>query len=239
VKAAIDPNGVMIRVHTSHLVGVVSGSVLTDELNALGVTADQTDLLIDLGRVSDAGVLMFGVATILRSSQVAQQPWRSITVASGAFPESMSAFSSVGEWTTPRLDRTIWVDVCAQLHEGERVPWFGDYAVQVPDPEAIDPRVMRMSANIRYTSTDDWLVLKGRTISGKNAKATYDEFRVLCEELVDHSLYRGETFSPGDRYIRECADQVETAGNAETWRRNGTSHHLAHVVHALAATGTP
>lgn len=234
VKASIDAHGVMLRIRGTDLGGIVAGS-LSHQLNHLGVTAEHVDLLIDLGRIEhDAPVVTLGVLTLLRSPQVTELPWRSITVASGAFPESMSAFSGVGAWMAPRLDRKVWTDVCSQLRADERIPWFGDYAVQVPDPESVDPRVMRMSANIRYTSTNDWLVLKGRTVSGKNAQASYDEFRALCSQLVVNPLYCGDAFSPGDRYIRECADGVESPGNAETWRRNGTSHHLAYVVHELA-----
>jgi hypothetical protein len=240
VRASLDDKGAMVRVRSSHLGPATTTTLLGDELAALGLSADHVDLLIDLGRIqTDPSILALGVAAILRHARVTEHSWRSITVASGGFPESMAAFSGVGKWAAERHDRALWVAVRSQLQAGERVPWFGDYGVQVPNPEAVDPRLMTMSANIRYTLEENWLVLKGRTISGKKAKATYDEFRVLCTDLVAMPQYRGATFSEGDRYIKACADSIESPGNAEVWRRNGTSHHLAHVVNALASTGAP
>lgn len=240
VRGALDSRGAMLRVRTSHLGPATTSTLLTDELAALGLPATSVDLLLDLGRIqTDPAILALGIAAILRHTEVTQHAWRSITVASGGFPESMAAFNGVGKWAADRLDRELWMALRTQLQPSERLPWFGDYGVQVPNPEAIDPRIMTMSANIRYTLEEHWLVLKGRTISGKKAKATYDEFRVLCKDLVAMPEYRGEAFSAGDRYIKACADSIESPGNAEVWRRNGTSHHLAHVVDALASTGNP
>lgn len=240
VTAALDHRGVMLRLRGAQVSATMTTTLLADELHALGIAANQVDLMIDIGRIeAEPSVLAVGVGALLRHPTVTQHAWRSITVASGGFPESMSAFNGVGQWEATRHDRDLWMAVVAQLQATERVPWFGDYAVQVPDPEAINPKVMTMSANIRYTSEQDWFVLKGRTISGKNAKATFEEFRVLCGHLVNMPQYRGEHFSEGDRYITGCAAGTESTGNAGTWRKNGTSHHLAHVVDALASTGAP
>jgi Beta protein len=44
-----------------------------------------------------------------------------------------------------------------------RLPTFGDYAVAHPDPSRgdVDPKVMSISAGLRYTIDDEWLVAKG------------------------------------------------------------------------------
>jgi hypothetical protein len=111
-----------------------------------------------------------------------------------------------------------------------RIPAFGDYGIQHPEPEELDPRIIRMSASLRYTTTDSWLIAKGRNVRDFGFK----QFGTICRKLRRRAEYSGAGFSWGDNYISECGQGRETSGNATTWRQIGTNHHLAFVVNQIA-----
>ena len=118
-----------------------------------------------------------------------------------------------------------------RLHPSiKRVPSYGDYAIGHPDLVEIDPRVMQMSANLRYTGDDHWVVVKGRSVRKYGADQMHD----LCEQLVAHPSYAGAHFSWGDEWIAQCSQRAGGPGNAEAWRRAGTNHHLTMVIHQLS-----
>ncbi len=89
---------------------------------------------------------------------------------------------------------------------------------------------MRMSASIRYTISDEWLILKGRNVREHG----FDQYFELSRQLVQLPEYSGEEFSWGDRWIRRCARREIGPGNATTWRKVGTNHHLVLVAQDLA-----
>ena len=111
-----------------------------------------------------------------------------------------------------------------------RVPSFGDYAVNYPEETFVDPRIMRMSANLRYTLDSEWLILRGRN----TRQFGFEQFRDLCSSLVMKSEFAGPSFSAGDKFIDDCAQGSTGPGNATVWRRVGTSHHLTHVSNQIA-----
>lgn len=89
---------------------------------------------------------------------------------------------------------------------------------------------MRPSASIRYTCESAWLVLKGRNVRDHG----YEQFHDMCRDLVQRQEYSGRHFSWGDEYIDECAARRVSKGSLTTWRKVGTSHHLAFVVGQIA-----
>lgn len=88
-----------------------------------------------------------------------------------------------------------------------------------------------MSANLRYTIEDNWLVFKGRGVR----KHGYEQFNAFCKKLVQMPQYAGEHFSWGDAAIRARCKGGVGPGNASTWRQIGTSHHITFVVRDLAS----
>lgn len=89
---------------------------------------------------------------------------------------------------------------------------------------------MRASASIRYTTEDVWLILKGKNLKDYG----YKQFHDVSKSLLTNAVYSGPEFSSGDRYIRDCANRVVSSGNLTTWRRVGTSHHIAYVTQQIA-----
>lgn len=111
------------------------------------------------------------------------------------------------------------------------MPTFSDYAIQHPEPEELDPRMIRPAASVRYTTESDFMIVKGRSVR----KYGGDQYRRLCAELCKQKEYRGQGFSWGDAYITDCMKKkTEGCGSGMTWRKVGTNHHLTLAVEQLA-----
>ena len=226
--AATDGYGACLRLSGDTISDATT--ITTGLLDALGLTAPDVDVVVDLGAITEPLVPVLSVAlrTILSAPPFTSTQWRSITCASGAFPASMSGLER-GVHAVPCADWALWSAVSNGMPQGVRVPTFGDYGIQGPDWTPVDPRIMSASANIRYTSLNDWIVVRGRIVLGRN-RVGMEEYRNLCQTLITHPEFRGADFSPGDRYISDCAAGSVSPGTPGIWRRQGTSHHLATVV---------
>ena len=153
-------------------------------------------------------------------------------LAAASFPEDLSDVSAATIVTLPRHEWDLWKTLQrkpAALPRRDLI--FGDYAMAHPVAKTLDPRTMRMSANIRYTTQDEWLVIKGRNVRQYGFSQYFD----LCRLLVERPEYSGRTYSWGDGYIADCAEGMQGPGNATTWRKVGVNHHLTLVTRGLAS----
>jgi hypothetical protein len=191
-----------------------------------------TDLIIDL---EDLGANAGRAALIARSvfSMIPRKDeWRRMILAAASFPEDLSDVSAATIVTLPRHEWNLWKTLQrkpAALPRPDLI--FGDYAMAHPIAKTLDPRTMRMSANIRYTTQDEWLVIKGRNVRQFGFSQYFD----LCRLLVERPEYSGRSYSWGDAYIADCADATQGPGNATTWRKVGVNHHLTLVTRGLAS----
>jgi hypothetical protein len=205
-------------------------SVLTE----INVEPKDIDLLIDFKSISpnDDKKNLISAISIINSIPYIMD-WRTVTFAASAFPENMSSVSPSVISSVPRSEWNIW----QQLNSSQikRIPNFGDYAIAHPNFVDVDPRVMQMSANLRYTIKNNFLLCKGKSIK----KNGWGQMQGICSQIVSHPHYAGETFSWGDKYIKDCSTGTTSTGNAETWRRVGTNHHLTQVVNQLSSFSAP
>lgn len=200
--------------------------MLQGVLSEMELSPNEVDIVLDFGSIlpgQEAGLALATRAIINDFPRIAE--WRTMTLAAGSFPESLSSMSARTKTTHPRADWSLWSEV-RQDNSVRRVPAFGDYAVEHPGlAEEIEPWKYTISGQLRYTTTDDWILYKG--VSTK-ADGT-GEFRQICEDMTQRSEFMGADFSWGDTYIAACASGQGSTGNAPTWRRIGFSHHLAFV----------
>ena len=191
----------------------------------------QLDAVIDFGHVAgwDYAAVAPAVADIIEAVS-ALGAWRHLTLASGAFPKNLAGLAK----GTHQIHRNDWAlfQTVRQLSAGKgRVPLFGDYGVNHIDSFEGDPRLLRMSANIRYTDWQHWAVFK----AGAVQVFGYDQYVDLCKLLTALPVFKGASFSPGDAsYEAKATDPAATPGNATTWRRDATNHHIHVVLHQLA-----
>lgn len=227
------PNGACIRLLVSDFgedvdveaeVGRLLGGLGAADASSIDLVLDLEDLGLDAGRAALIARSVFSMIPM-------KDKWRRMVLVAASFPEDLSDVDAATDTTLPRREWELWKTL--QKRPGllpRRDLIFGDYGITHPVTKDLDPRMMRMSANIRYTTPKDWLVLKGRNVR----QYGFDQYFELCKVLVKRPEYRGGPFSWGDRYISDCAEGMTGPGNATTWRKVGTNHHVTLVADQVA-----
>ena len=208
------------------------GAKVNSLLSLFGVAPSDVDLLVDLESVigSQSGTLLLAARSVIGTLPLVRD-WRTLTLAASAFPQDLQHLPAQTMTPVPRTEWLTWRTLAASGHKLLRVPTFGDYAIAHPVPNELDPRIIRMSAQLRYTTDEDWLVFKERNV----IRHGFDQFNNICRTLVARPEFKGEGYSAGDTAINACAVPGASSGNAMTWRRIGTNHHLTLVVDQLAS----
>lgn len=228
-----DHGGLCIRLESPDFEELLDiDTTLESFLNSFGVGPGDTDLIIDFKEITanQTSPLTIAIISILKSLPYIES-WRSITLAASAFPLNLSNLSASSVTPVPRAEWTIWEALARRKEKLPRMPTFSDYAISHPDMIEIDPRMMRMSAQLRYTTRTDWLIFKGKNVRDYG----YEQFGDICREASARPEFSGESFSKGDAFIANCGDGYGGPGNATTWRRIGTNHHLTMVVRQIAS----
>jgi hypothetical protein len=84
----------------------------------------------------------------------------------------------------------------------------------------------------RYSTPKSWIVI--RASDGANTKNAMKE---VATKIVESVHFAGRSFSIGDKYIADTTTGKDGPGNAMTWRKVNTVHHLTRVVTDLAPDG--
>jgi len=168
-------------------------ALVKDALQAVGVDVVGADLLLDLGFLSpdveiDAADLQTSIDDL-----VAVGAWRSVVLMGTGMHRSLGG-GVVREGTVGRLPRREW-DLWRALRarQQRRLPTYGDYAVQYPDPpwegEESGPG---MRANIRYTLEDVTVVPRG---IGPFQHEGAEQYRRLCRQIIAESNFAGPDYT--------------------------------------------
>jgi hypothetical protein len=200
------------------------------------------DLIVDLGPVEDLIVEGIGALTAAFLNEVPDHvEWGTLTVSACAFPKSMGIVSSNSHREVERAEWRAWRDrLQARRATLKRLPSFSDCAIQHPiGVEGFDPRVMQVSASVRYTAKETWLLVKGQSTRAVPAS---DQFPRLARKLVSGQLksnFAGSTHCLGCAGMKEAALGASGYGSAEKWRRLGTIHHISTVIEQMARLPWP
>lgn len=206
-------------------------------LSEMRLDPAETDLVLDASEAAD-NELVIGLVFSAISNLPNVSEWRSVTLTSGSFPKDLTGFQKNGITRLPRYDWNLWQQVRSEAAvEGWRIPDFGDYAVSHPDPIlAMNPRLMSISASLRYTVSDCWLVAKGELFKGRGGAGTGGSAAVnVAKMIASASEFCGSSYSEGDRWIYQVANEESNGGNPERWRRVATNHHLTFVSDSLSS----
>lgn len=219
------------------MLGSVSSSaeplpgLMEKRLEELSLSPGAVDLLLDLEFLSE-DVDVSAVALVENIDELsAVGDWRNVVLIGTSMPKSLGG-GVVMEGTVGRLPRREW-NLWQEIRNlaPRRIPTFGDYAIQNPDPPAMDGGGgPGLRANIRYTLSDVTVVPRGH---GSVVVMGAEQYRELCRQIVGTEGFSGATYSWGDMKIAECAEGGET-GSQALWRGAGTSHHLRFVVDQIA-----
>ena len=227
-----DNRGVCVRIQREDFTEFDDiGGTLMRILNTVGATVQNADLIFDLRALTPDGRNLGVDAVVNLANRLPRLgEWRTFTVAATSFPPNLTGYPPSDSSLIPRQEWVLWTELTRQPSRIARIPTFGDYVISHPEPAEVDPRVMRPSASVRYTHDAAWLILKERNLRDYG----FEQFHKLCRGLVQRAEYSGRQFSWGDQYIDDCAAERVGTGNLMTWRKVGTSHHLAYAVHQLA-----
>lgn len=200
-----------------------------------------TDLIVDLGPVGDMvadGVARFAIQFLADIPNPGR--WRTLILSASSFPVSMGVVHRNSHSMEPRGEWVAWRDFLRSGRTVPRVPTYSDCAIQHPlGVEGYDPRVMQVSACVRYALADDWLLIKGESTRRNPARR---QFPQLAKKLVYgylRSHFQGTTHCQGCVSIKAAADGQPRLGSAEVWRRLGTVHHITEVSRTLRSLHGP
>ncbi len=230
--AGLHGHGASVRLEREDILDL---DALQDELKLLleilSLDPTKVDLIVDLRELSEGDEVSTyeWISDVLRRLPLVNA-WRRLVLSGSSFPENLSSLRADTSTMLPRVEWSIW-KALRRTNSLPRLPLFADYAIAHPSSIEVDPKKMRMSANIRYTLDSNWLVLRGRSVQLHG----YAQFNRLSSELVMSGHFSGPEFSPGDRYIARCAQGIDGPGNATTWRWVGSAHHLTMVGRQLSA----
>ncbi|MGN6324212.1 MAG: beta family protein [Dyella sp.] len=204
---------------------------LDELLNSIGARPNQCHLFFDFEQLSaevDSTPQTFAAYSAIAGLRDIDE-WLSVSVVGASTPKALPPAEQCPK-LLPRLEWNIWREVVSGLGQNRRIPSFGDYGVSSYHIEELDPRLITVSANIRYTAADGMWAFKGKSLR----RHSFEQFRVLSQQIVQHAAFCGPDFSWGDKYILECANGLGRTGNTTTWRRVGTNHHVAFVARQIA-----
>lgn len=204
---------------------------LDDHLSKIGVHRKDTVLITDLGPIGvneESALRVAAPAFFHAVPKIAE--WKQFFFAGSAFPANLAGHAADTIIRVPRTEYTLWTFLHSKKETLSRMPSFGDYCVAHPDIAELDPRLMRMSPNIRYTASFQWVIAKGHAISrksdAKKGKPLKDQYPELCKKIMGDPEWKNPSYSAGDKYIDQCAIKKVGPGSATTWRAVGTCHHI-------------
>lgn len=233
---ARDGNGVCVRLPIPDWPGASGPMRLDRLLNALSQSPRDAHLVLDLG--ADTGAAAYNLA----ASELRMLPylseWRSVTIAGTAMPQMMPAGQGVHELT--RNEWLVYRALRGVSPSLERIPSFGDYVISHVNPVvAVDPKLMSISATLRYTSGDNWLIAKGAAFKASGGRSQGGAATApALQRLVRHPGYLGSGHCAAEAWMQQVL-MGGSGGNPEVWRREGTVHHLQVVTEQVASLGAP
>jgi hypothetical protein len=195
-------------------------------LRGAGLEAEEVDLLIDLAEtacVAHADEVEERARRVLRWAR--GLPWRSVSIASGAMPANLDDLPTDRAVGVGRHDARVW----ARL--GEPGVCYSDYGVTSP-VRRLGVQRHRQLPTLRYTAEHQWWIYRWARRGSRSDDRCHD----LCRTLVAsaHWPAAGSRFSWGDAEIARRARTARGAGSPAGWMSWSTSHHIAHVLQALA-----
>jgi len=205
---------------------------VANTIASVGLNTSQVDLIIDFKVIDSTRDVIRCVPLALGMLAWATTcgTWRSITLASGAFPRTVSNLALGLATGLDRFDAMLFTRVT----QGNPVitPDFGDYSINYPIFGPTPPRAP--NPNLRYTDGLQWQIEREKRILPGN-----NSFYTLCQRVVQAQYWAGSGYSAGDAEIERCSRSTGSPGSATNWLSFGGSHHMAHVVDRLATLGVP
>ena len=207
-------------------------TIFTDEYN---IDPKNLHIIFDIGLISKSNFNALAMGTAATISVIHDlNQFGSVVLASTSFDSTRVTTDSI-EYID-RFEIRLYNLIVNRYKWMKDILWYGDYGIDVASDFLFDPRMMQVSANIRYSTETQYVFLKGHSIR-KEKMGT--QILRLCKNLVAMTdIFMGNDFSWGDNRIYEIATKMtEKRGNATTWRSIGTNHHIQLSISMLSNLG--
>lgn len=234
-------NGVALRITRQEMEAGRLANAIQGFLQANALKEHDVDLIMDMGYVGD--MISVGVSLLAHSflQAIPNRPaWRTFTLSGCAFPSSMGRVGRNAHLLVDRSEWVCWKGLYNQRANLDRLPTFGDCAIQHPDGvEGFNPRTMAASAAARYTTGDYWLLVKGESTKVKKSSVQFPKIAKTIVTNQHGSYFMGSQHCTGCRMIDDAANGAPKLGSLEKWRLIGSIHHVTTVVKDLSALRWP
>jgi hypothetical protein len=230
----------VIRLNLSEYLSQNIQTEVFETLRIVGGSPDKTIIILDAidGVVDNVARTAKGFKqAVINLSSNGKLVWRTIVLASTSFPKNFEGMD-YGHSIRPREDFFVFDEFIKRFPEFAPLITFGDYAIQYPSEMAndIDPRVLKIAANLRYTGNNDYHIIKGRDRQLKSAKIQIPEH---CEYLMGLPDFNGLVHCYGDTWFSDLEKRAKSPGGPKEWRAAGINRHIELTVNQLATFDAP
>lgn len=227
----LDSRGIGLRISINEIIAPSFRDSLINFIVTLNLAPEKVDLIIDYGRI-DHSVDVIEMHKVLIAIPNLLD-WRSLVIIGGSFPYNLIDFP-IGRNTVQRHDWIFWRDSTSDAAALGRIPTYGDYTIQSPIYKK-PPDYPNISASIRYTAEDYWVVMRGEghTKSNRGNGKYSAQYCANALLLSEASEFAREDFSASDKYIFEKREDYDHPGNATTWLYAGINHHITYALHQI------
>ncbi|WP_170323126.1 beta family protein [Gordonia effusa] len=213
----------------------INPSALSTLMSTVSLTPGEIDVIVDF-ETSDGPVTEVAAIAELASLRSLGE-FRSVTVGGAGFPDLAGVPQGTTEY--PRKEWNVYTSIQNKLfQQGIVTPDFFDHAIQNPDliELGVDPRFLSISATLRYTVAEKWLVAKGELFKGRGTSSKGGAALIPpLEALVRHPEYATPTRSLADDWIDAVIAKSETPGAPQKWREWATVRHAEVTVFQLSS----
>lgn len=206
---------------------------LNSILTAIGVFANQVDLIIDFEDIETSTLPHVQQAISTCQSLINSASWRNIIISATSYPVSQAGIQQHVIHLHRREEWDLWKNVI-QSRQLSKTPGFSDYPTASAQITQVDPRFMSQYVSIRYSDETYWIFVKGTAARGNG----WGQTQSLCNILVNSPYYYYPQFSWGDKYISERAQGINRSGGSKEWRKVAHTHHLTLVTSQLLNMST-
>lgn len=232
--AARRGRGAALRLHGTDLQrpGLAQAYALQAAVD-LGLPESRVDIILDVQSITPATQASLATAVSNTLTALYAAPagavaptWRENFVVAGGYPGNPSGVAPGSVTSLPRADWQMW-----STHTFPVPTVYGDYGVDSP---AFPGTGGRAFSNIKYTTTNHWLFIRGINVT---LPAGRNQFLLNCQILTARPEFRGAAFSTGDAFLANTCTAGATQGNPQGWRAAMYSHHIAFVLDQLRGLG--
>lgn len=230
--AAVDGRGSAIVVRLEDLMGPDARKHIDAVSEAIGLSLNDVDLIIDLGAPNFEPYAAFAGALIAAMLKLGDlHAFRNVVVMGSAILQSFKDFTKGANHLT-RHDWLFYKALVGKMPTSMRKPNYGDYTIVHPDFAPMDMRKIKSAGKLVYTTSTTWELRKGGAFRDNPAQM-HDH----CASIVASGKFSGATFSFGDDYIAKCAARMEPPSSQSWWKAVTINHHMTHVLGDLATFG--